>query len=112
MKKLPILVAVTYLFSGVRASNDQMQPGAEPKAEHPQPEILVPNTSLAPETPKTSEETPKTEIVKIDQNIIDVDDPTGIIEPIESDPEWFKAQLSDLPCYKFAWDGIYDLSKL
>ena len=112
MKKLPILVAVTYLLSGVRASNGQMQPRAEPKPESTQSEILVPNTSLASETPQPSEETPKTEIVKIDENIVDVDDPTGIIEPIESDPEWFKAQLSDIPCYKFAWDGIYDLSKL
>lgn len=42
------------------------------------------------------------------------DDPTGILPPqnAEDDPAWFRQNMDDVPCYKLAEEGLYDLGTL
>ena len=41
-----------------------------------------------------------------------IDDPSGVIDPLENNPEWFKSNQDKIPCLKFSWDGVYDLNPL
>ena len=50
------------------------------------------------------------EMVNFDEEAVKLEDPTGVIDPIENDPKWFKKKQDSIPCFKFSWDGVYDLN--
>ena len=53
-----------------------------------------------------------TEEVLEQEDDTEISDPSGIVDPIENDPKWFKENQDHIPCFKFAWDGVYNLQSL
>ena len=91
----------------IHAQVNKMAPSKTGYRERPlDKEEIAPIKEEEQPAPDETEPVQETEETEADNNNNEINegpkDPTGIIDPTENDPEWFKQHEDSIPCYKFA----------